>query len=148
MTKELTELEQEELEAKRLQNALARLQLAELQAQVESKTNAKKRGAIDARKAIEDMQARKARCNHHVGGKGPEAVHFGQGDEDRPFCIGGQVMLDDRIRLVCGRCGDDCWSDSPDKARWGMWSKMWRKSINQELMIVGGLKQVRQQAIA
>jgi hypothetical protein len=148
MSKEtLTEIEREELEAKRLQNELARLQLAELQMQVEQKTSNKKRGQADAKKAMEDRMAMQARCNHHTGGKGALAVALGQGDEDRPTCIGAQVFLDDRIRLTCGRCGAECWSDEPDRQKWAFWVNLWKHSINQEMMVIGGLKQTRRAEI-
>jgi hypothetical protein len=148
MPKELTDLEMEQLEAVRLQNELARMQLADLKAQVETKTNNKKRGKADAERAMADRKEVQNRCNHHTGGKGAEAVHWGQGDEDRPFCIGAQVFLDDRIRLTCGRCLSECWSDDPDRERWRVWVGMWKKSINQEMMVVGGLKITKRPTIA
>lgn len=162
MAKELTEQEQIELDLKRLeleekqqalesrkiQDELARLQLTGLKAELETKTNAKIRGAADAKKAIEDLQAVQARCNHHTGGKGALAVTQGQGDEARPTCIGAQVFLDDRIRLVCGRCRAECWSTDPDRQKWAKWVDLWKHSINQEMMVIGGLKQTRQPQLA
>jgi hypothetical protein len=143
MPKELTELELEQLEATRLQNELTRLQLNDLRTQVESKTAAKKRGAVDAMKANEDRKAIQSRCNHHTGGKGALAITQGQGDEDRPTCIGAQVFLDDRIRFTCQRCNAECWSDDPDRQKWAYWVNLWRHSINTEMMVIGGLKQAR-----
>jgi len=144
MARELTELELEELEAKKLQNELARLELTKLRAEVETRTNNKKRGAEDARKAIEDRNAVRARCNHRPGGEAGMAIAQGQGDMERPTCIGGQQFLDERIRLVCGRCGDECFSDDPNRERWAFWVNLWKHSINKQMMIVGGLKFTKQ----
>src|ERR1700722_11829162 len=118
MARELTELEMEELEAKKLQNELTRLQLADLRAQIDTKKGNKERGARDAKKAIEDLRAVQARCNHHTGGEGAMAITQGQGDVERPTCIGAQQFLDERIRLMCGRCRAECFSDDPDRAKW------------------------------
>lgn len=147
MPKELNDLELEELEAKRLQNELARLQLTDLRAQLETKTATKKRGAADAMKANEDRLAVQQRCNHHTGGKGALAITQGQGDADRPTCIGAQVFLDDRIRFTCQRCGSECWSDDANREKWAYWVNLWRHSINSEMMVIGGLKQNRPIAI-
>lgn len=147
MPKELTELELEQLEAIRLQNELARMQITDLRAKVEAKTSQKARGFADAQKANEERAALRARCNHHVGGQGAEAIAFGQGDEERPFCIGAQVFLDESIRLVCGRCGDDCRSTDPDRQKWAKWVGMWKHSVNQQMMVIGGLKVTKQVAI-
>ena len=151
MAKELTELEQLEieerrqaLESRKLQDELARMQLAGLRQEVETKTSNKERGAKDAKQAIEDRDALRARCNHHTGGHGAEAIAFGQGDEDRPTCIGAQVFLDDRIRLTCQRCGDVCWSDDVDRQKWGRWIVLWKHSINKTMMVIGGLKVTKQ----
>ncbi len=81
-----------------------------------------------------------ARCNHRTGGAGAEAIAFGQGDEKRPTCIGAQVFLDDRVRLTCQRCGDECWSDEKNREKWAYWVGLWKQSINQQMMVVGGLK--------
>jgi len=151
MAKELTELEQLEieerrqaLESRKLQDELARMQLAGLRQEVETKTSNKERGAKDAKQAIEDRDALRARCNHHTGGHGAEAIAFGQGDEDRPTCIGAQVFLDDRIRLTCQRCGDVCWSDDADRQKWSRWVGLWKHSINKQMMVIGGLKVTKQ----
>jgi hypothetical protein len=148
---ELKRLEIEErtqaLESRKIQDELARLQLGNLKQELETKRGNKERGAADAKKAIEDLHAMQARCNHHTGGKGALAIVQGQGDENRPTCIGAQVFLDDRIRLVCGRCRAECWSDDPDRQRWALWVGLWKMSINSEMMVVGGLKQNRQPQI-
>jgi hypothetical protein len=132
------------LEGGKLQQELVRMQLGALKQEVETKKNQKVRGMADAKKANEDLAAMQARCNHHTGGQGAEAIAFGQGDEDRPTCIGAQVFLDERIRLVCGRCRSICWSDDPDRQKWANWVMLWRKSINKQMMVVGGLKITRQ----
>jgi hypothetical protein len=154
MAKELTELEaldleerKQALESRKIQDELARLQLSGLKAELEMKTNNKRRGAADAKKAIEDRDAMRARCNHHTGGEGAIAISQGQGDLERPTCIGAQQMLDERIRLTCGRCGDECWSDTPDRQRWAVWVNLWRRSINKQMMVIGGLKIVKQPQI-
>src|SRR5690242_11393207 len=103
--RELTELEQEQLEALRLQNELARMQIGDLRAQVETKANNKKRGAADAMKANADRRAEQGRCNHHLGGFGALGVVYGQGDEDRPTCVSGIQFTDLSIMLRCNRCG-------------------------------------------
>lgn len=155
MAKELTDEEQlklleieerkQALESRKLQDELARMQLNTIKQEVETKKNQKTRGMADAMKANEDRAAMRARCNHHTGGHGAEAIAFGQGDTKRPNCIGAQVFLDDRIRLMCGRCLDVCWSDDPDRQKWAYWVGMWRNSINQQMMVIGGLKVVKQQ---
>lgn len=140
MAKDLTELELEQLEAIQLQNELTRMELTKLRQEVESATSQKKRGAADAMKANADLAARKARCNHRTGGQGAEAILFGQGDEERPYCIGAQVFLDETIRLVCGRCGADCRNTDPDQKEWARWVGMWKHSINTQMMVIGGVK--------
>jgi hypothetical protein len=162
MAKELTEQEQIELELKRLeleerqqslesrkiQDELARLQLGNLKQELETKTNNKKRGAADAKAAIEDLKAMQARCNHHTGGEGAMAITQGQGDIERPSSIGAQQFLDDRIRLFCQRCRAECFSDDPDRQKWAYWVNLWRRSINKQMMVVGGLKIMKQQQVA
>ena len=137
---ELTELELEELEARRLQNELAREQIETLRAEREMKKGRKERGKRDAEKAIADLKAMQDRCNHRTGGAGAEAIAFGQGDEKRPTCIGAQVFLDDRVRLTCQRCRAECWSDEKNREKWAYWVGLWKQSINQQMMVVGGLK--------
>jgi hypothetical protein len=132
------------LESRKIQDELARLQLTGLKAELETKKGNKERGAADAKKAIDDLRAMQDRCNHRTGGKGALAITQGQGDTNRPTCIGAQVFLDDRIRLVCGRCRAECWSNDPDRQKWAYWVGLWKASINQEMMVVGGLKQARQ----
>jgi hypothetical protein len=151
MAKEQTELEaleleerKQALESRKIQDELARLQLNGLRAELEMKNSNKKRGQADAKKAIEDRDAMRRRCNHHTGGEGAIAIAQGQGDPERPTCIGAQQFLDDRIRLTCGRCGDGCWSDDADRQKWAYWANLWRRSINKQMMVIGGLKVVRQ----
>lgn len=150
---DLKKLELEErrqaLESRKIQDELARLQLGNLKAELETKTNNKKRGQADAKKAIEDRLAMQARCNHHTGGEGAIAILQGQGDVERPTCIGAQQFLDDRIRLTCGRCGAECYSDDPNREKWAYWVNLWRRSINKQMMVIGGLKRTAvPQAIA
>jgi hypothetical protein len=147
MAKELTELEQIELderkqalEGAKIRAALDRLQLAGLQAEHETKVNNKKRGIEDAKRANDDRKAIQARCNHHQGGEGALAVMNGQGDENRPTTIGAQVFLDDTIRLKCNRCGADCYSNDPDRAKWAYWVGLWKQSFTKTMMVIGGLK--------
>ena len=147
MAKELTELELEELEAKKLQNELTRLQLSDLRAQLATKKGNKERGARDAARAIEDLKAMQARCNHHTGGEGAIAITQGQGDVERPTSIGAQQFLDERIRLFCQRCRAECFSDDPDRQKWQYWANLWRRSINKQMMVVGGLKFSKQPQI-
>jgi hypothetical protein len=148
---ELKRLEIEErkqaLESRKLQDELARLQLTGLKAELETKQNNKKRGAEDARKALEDRAAIQARCNHHCGGEGAMAILQGQGDEERPTTIGAQVFLDDRIRLRCNRCGTEWWSDDKDRARWAQGVNLWKHSFTKSMMVVGGLKIQKQPQI-
>lgn len=148
---ELKRLEIEEkrqdVESKKLKAELDRLQLGELKQQVEQKQNNKRIGQENAKKAIDDLAAMQARCNHHTGGHGAEAINFGQGDMKRPTCIGAQVFLDDRIKLSCGRCRAFCWSDDPDRLEWAKWVELWKESINTQMMVVGGLKIVRSQPV-
>ncbi len=161
MAKELTELEQldadlkkleleerkQALESRKIQDELARLQLDNLKTELETKKGNKARGAADAKKAIEDRDAMRRRCNHHTGGEGAIAILQGQGDVERPTCIGAQQFLDDRIRLTCGRCGDECYSDDPNREKWTYWVNLWRRSINKQMMVIGGLKMVKQAQI-
>lgn len=142
-TEENVDLRSEQMESLRLENELKRMQLSELREKVESKVNQKKRGMADAMKANAERKAVQERCNHHTGGKGALAITQGQGDEERPTCIGAQVFLDDRIRLTCQRCGSECYSDDKDRAKWAFWVNLWKHSINSEMMVVGGLKQTR-----
>src|SRR5579883_634063 len=97
------------LESQKIQDELNRLMLEE------------KRGAEDAKKAIEDLRAQQARCNHRTGGQGAEAILLGQGDAKRPTCIGAQVFLDERIRLVCGRCRPNALADEYLSNKWAYW---------------------------
>lgn len=149
---ELTELEKEELEAKRLQNEIARLQLSDLRAQAETKTNNKKRGAIDAMKANADRKEQQRRCNHHLGGDGALAIVYGQGDEERPTCISGIQFTDQSIRLRCNRCGKPWRSDVPNgDDYYGPWAEgvaLFRKSLFKMIARVGGIIVAKQPEIA
>ena len=148
---ELKRLELEEkkilIESKKTQDELARMQLSTLKSELEMKRGNKERGHRDAMKAIADQKEVQARCNHHTGGDGSFAISQGQGDVERPTCIGAQQFLDDRIRLTCQRCRAECFSDDPDRQKWAYWVNLWRRSVNKQMMIVGGLKQVKQQQI-
>lgn len=149
---QLKRLELEErtqaLESRKIQDELARLQLTGLKQEAETKRNNKARGIEDAKKANEARLEMRRRCNHHTGGHGAEAVAFGQGDEERPTCIGAQIFLDERIRLTCQRCGDDCYSDDPDRQKWAKWVGLWKHSINKQMMVIGGLKVAKQPQVA
>lgn len=146
----LIELEERKqaLESRKLQDELARITLTEKRQEVETKKNNKERGMRDALDAINAAKAVKERCNHHTGGEGGIAVKNGMGDLDRPTCIGAQKFLDDRIRLTCSRCSDEWWSDDPDRARWARGVELWRKSVNKQMMVVGGLKFTRVAQVA
>lgn len=128
------------LESRKLNDELVRLQLEDKRREVETRRNNKMRGMADAQRAIDDLKAVQARCNHHTGGDGAMAIINGQGDLDRPTCIGAQKFLDDRIRLVCGRCRAECYSDDADRAKWNYWVGLWRKSVNRNMMVIGGIK--------
>lgn len=128
------------LESRKLSDELVRLQLDDKRKEVESRKNNKVRGAADAKKAIDDLHAVQARCNHHTGGDGAMAIVSGQGDVERPTCIGAQMFLNDRIRLSCGRCRSEWFSDDPDRQKWAYAVGLWRRSINKQMMIIGGLK--------
>jgi len=155
MAKELTDLEaleleerKQALESRKIQDLLARIQLTQLQAELETKTNNKKRGQADAAAAIADLKAMQARCNHRTGGAGAIAIANGQGDVKRPTCIGGQIFLNDVMRLVCQRCRSEWWSNDPDRAKWAYAVELWKESINKEMMIIGGLKTQKISAVA
>ena len=138
---EAIELEERKqaLESRKIHDELARLQLTDKKRELETIQNNKKRGKADAEKAMADLKAMQAQCNHHTGGEGGVAIMHGMGDIDRPTCIGAQKFLDQRIRLVCGRCRSECYSDDPDRAKWNYWVGLWRKSVNKQMMVVGGL---------
>ncbi len=127
------------LESRKIQDELTMLQLTDKRRELETIKNNKKRGKEDAEKAMADLKSMQERCNHHTGGEGGVAIMHGMGDIDRPTCIGAQKFLDQRIRLVCGRCRSECWSDDPDRQKWAFWVGLWRKSVNKQMMVVGGL---------
>ena len=135
------------LQSRKIQDELARMQLGQLKQELETKTNNKKRGAADAKRAIEDRNAMRARCNHHTGGEGAVAIMQGQGDVERPTCIGAQQFLDERIRLTCQRCGEEWFSDDKNRQRWMEGVNLWRRSINKQMMVIGGLKFTKQPQI-
>lgn len=145
----LIELEERKqaLESRKLNDELVRLQLADKRKEVETLKNNKERGRADAEKAIADLKEIQARCNHHTGGDGAYGLLQGQGDPERPTSIGAQVFLDDRIRLMCQRCRAVCWSDEPDRAKWSYWVNLWRRSVNKQMMVIGGPKQTKQPQI-
>lgn len=140
------------LESRKLQDELARLQLSDLKAQVETKANNKKRGAADAKKAIEDRKAGRARCNHHLGGDGALAVVYGQGDMERPTCISGIQFTDQSIRLACNRCGQPWHSNFPNgNDEYGPFAEgvaLFRKSLFKMIAIVGGVVVTKQPQVA
>lgn len=126
------------LESRKIQDELTLIQLTEKRRELETIKNNKARGKKDAELAIEELKRVQAQCNHHTGGDGGIAIMHGQGDIDRPTCIGAQKFLDQRIRLVCARCRTEWWSDDPDRARWNVAVGLWRKSINKHPMVIGG----------
>lgn len=128
------------LESRKLSDELVRLQLHDKRQEVDTRKNNKIRGAADAQKAIDDLRAVQSRCNHHTGGDGAMAIVSGQGDLERPTCIGAQMFLNDRIRLTCSRCRSEWFSDDPDRAKWAYAVGLWKRSINKQMMVVGGLK--------
>lgn len=136
------------LESRKIQDELARILLDEKKRELETKKNNKERGIADAKKAIEDQKAIQGRCNHHTGGEGAIAILQGQGDLERPTSIGAQMFLDDRIRLTCSRCRAECFSDDPDRQKWAFWVNLWRRSINKQMMVIGGLKQTKVAQVA
>lgn len=142
----LIELEERKqaLESRKLGDELARIQLGKLKMEAESVRHNKETGQKNALEAIAARDEMRRRCNHRTGGQGAEAIAFGQGDEERPTCIGAQVFLDETIRLMCGRCGDECRSNDPDRAKWAKWVQLWKHSVNKQMMVIGGLK-VRKQ---
>ena len=139
---QLKQLEIEErkqlLESRKIQDELTMIQLTEKKRELETIKNNKARGKADAERAIAELKATQAQCNHHTGGEGGVAIMHGQGDIDRPTCIGAQRFLDQRIRLVCGRCRAECFSDDPDRQKWAFWVGLWRKSVNKNMMVIGG----------
>ncbi|HWH59297.1 MAG TPA: hypothetical protein VN682_16835 [Terriglobales bacterium] len=139
---------QQALESRKLQDEVARIQLEALKREAETRKTNKARGVADAQKAIEDRDALRARCNHHLGGQGAMGIVSGQGDEERPTTIGAQVFLDDTIRLKCNRCGDSCLSTDPDRAKWAKWVGLWKHSFTKTMMVVGGIKTTKVAQVA
>lgn len=142
----------EALEARKLQNELARLQLTDLRAQAETKANNKKRGVEDAKQAMESRKAEQSRCNHHLGGEGALAVTYGQGDMERPTCISGIQFTDKSILLRCNRCGRKANSKFPngneEYAPFPEMVDLFRKSLFKMIAIVGGVVIEKQPQVA
>ena len=145
----LIELEERKqaLESRKLADELARMTLSEKRAELETKKNRALKGADDAQKAIADRRRIQSICNHHTGGEGAMAIAQGQGDPERPTSIGAMQFLDQSIMVFCQRCFREWRSDVPngDQARgigpWGEGVQLWRRSINKQMSVVGGLVQ-------
>lgn len=133
------------LESKKLHDELARLELAEKRKEVESRKAQKERGQRDAGMAMQERRNVQAVCNHHTGGEGGIAVARGMGDVDRPTSMGAQQFLDGSFRVFCQRCFKEWHSSCPNgNEQYGPWSegaRLWQKSVNKQIMVVGGLKQ-------
>ena len=152
LDRELKEIELEErklaLESKKVSDELARLELDEKKTQLDSKKNSKLKGQRNAAKVIAELQAMQAVCNHHCGGDGEIGIKMGQGDLNRPACLGGIQFLSGVIKLSCLRCGKTYWSDMPNGGNRnnktiGTWAEglaLWRQNQNKVLSVVGGLK--------
>ena len=158
LTKEQMELEEKRLEleerkqaleSKKVADELARIQLAEKKQELDTKLNAKRRGKEDAEQAIRERAHVQAICNHHTGGEGGIAIMNGQGDTDRPTCIGGIQFLDDSIELTCNRCfkkWNSAYPNGSAEKNYGPWQEgvnLWKKSVNKQIAIVGGPKKTR-----
>ena len=159
MGKELTEQEQldldlkkldyeertQALESRKIADELARIQLGEKKKELATVQANKERGKKDAMEAIAARKRSQQYCNHHTGGDGI-ALMQGQGDLERPTSIGGMQFLDQSFMLFCQRCFKEWRSNLPqgDGASVGPWAEgvaLWRRSINKQMMVVGGLIQ-------
>lgn len=150
--KELTELEQldldikkleyeerkQTLESKKITDELARIQLSEKKQELETKRNNKERGVADTEKAIADRKRIQQVCNHHTGGEGALAITQGQGDIDRPTSMGAMQFLDQSFMVFCQRCFKE-WRSTDEPAKWAEGANLWRRSINKQMMVIGGL---------
>lgn len=145
LEKQKLELEERKqaLESKKLHDELARIELAEKKAQLETKQNNKRRGIEDAKRENETRRQIQAQCNHHTGGDGAMAVKNGMGDMDRPTSIGAIQFLDGSMRLSCTRC-QKVWLSTDDATYWREGVQLWQKSVNKTVSVVGGLVQTKQ----
>ena len=124
------------------------LDLVDKRAAHESKKNSKARGKRTQESAAASMAQTRAGCNHHVGGDGAVGIQTGQGDLNRPSCLGGIQFLDGTIRLRCLRCGQPWRSNMPNGGDYngeqhGPWNEgvtLWRNNQNKTFSVVGGLK--------
>lgn len=125
------------LESKKIQDELARIQLSEKKQELETKKNNKERGKEDARRAIEDRKKIQGICNHHTGGEGAFAIMQGQGDPERPTCMGAMQFLDQSFMVFCQRCFKE-WRSTDEPVKWAEGANLWRRSINKQMMVIGG----------
>jgi hypothetical protein len=138
---------QQALQSRKISDELAMITLTEKKQELETKKARSAKGADDAKKAIEDRRRIQGICNHHTGGEGAMAIAQGQGDPERPTSMGAMQFLDQSIMVFCQRCFKEWHSDVPsgDLSRgigpWGEGVQLWRRSINKQMAVVGGLVQ-------
>lgn len=148
-------LEQEaDIEWKKTQAELGRIQLGEKRQELETRQRNKERGKAEQQKAEADIKAMQGTCNHHTGGEGGTDIRYGQGDMNRPACLGGIQFVDGTIRLRCLRCGKTWRSNMPNGSahlpggtyngefvgNWAEGIALWKNNQNKTMSVVGGIK--------
>lgn len=100
------EYKKQEMEYRAIDMKIKKDQLAKLEAQYNTAINNARSRNLATLQFLANREANQKRCNHRKGGRGPDAVMRGIGDDSNRSII-HHKLPDGGIMVLCQRCGKE-----------------------------------------
>lgn len=95
-----------DLEMKQLDLEIKRETVSKIKAQRATQLELSRSKRLATLQFLANREANQRRCNHRKGGRGPDAVMRGVGD-DPLYCVINHALPDGGIMVLCQRCGKE-----------------------------------------